>query len=727
MRNIVILFFTLSVLISCGGGSSSDVKAKPVDEIKIGDDVNPEDEVNPEDDISPEDDVKTEDEDVTAPIILNANAGDDQWVFEKDEVKLNAQYTMNIDSEEERNITYRWQQISGIPVILSGDNVVNPQFNLPYIAVDEVLDFELSITSGELESKDVVRIFVDAIESDLAGEPSINLFPCNKSGFTDELVSLHRGNKVEQCLTNNTSEDLRIPWIDYNGVHRLQDVLAIGQTRCNTVESSHLYKITSSMFQCRLYFLPSTDQPNVSITDELIDNLPYQRSAAQGEVTGLEGSVTLKVNRHEVTITKNGAIDLGEVASLNIVSQPDNQTCVLETHQGKNPHFIAKKNQVFIDDFTLTCSDACPSRVLNSGAVALRECGPGNNRVNLSFIGDGFTNDELTSIWKPHVDSVSTRMIHEEEPYARYHKFINVYRIDIASNESGADDIKAGTYVDTALGGHDTESNLCWLDWDAAVHEISTALGDIPSNWNIMALNYQPCTGTARKAYGGIYPMLSPINYEIMLHEAGHAFFDLADEYFTEGTTYSGGGNTKLNITSTPLTPSWAHWLGYAQPHLSGPIGTYEGGGYKEFGLWRPSPDSMMKGGYHPFDAVATEIAILEIYQHVNPIDVYTDNKLALNNRDIINIDVVDSNVIKLKWFLNDVLIKGMDSTNHDTYTLELSALNLSSGTYTLRALAYDNILDYNFSDNNDPHPLDLVRTNLDSLEQSVTWQILIP
>ena len=69
-----------------------------------------------------------------------------------------------------------------------------------------------------------------------------------------------------------------------------------------------------------------------------------------------------------------------------------------------------------------------------------------NNRVNLAIIGDGYQRAELESLYQPTVrDTLDYFLTHPKSaPYPRYRNFLNIFRIDIPSNDSGVDDLEAG-------------------------------------------------------------------------------------------------------------------------------------------------------------------------------------------------------------------------------------------------------------------------------------------
>ena len=119
------------------------------------------------------------------------------------------------------------------------------------------------------------------------------------------------------------------------------------------------------------------------------------------------------------------------------------------------------------------------------------------------------------------------------------------------------------------------------------------------------------------------------------MHELGHSFGGLADEYFYANDAYNGPepGQPNVSINGDAGDPNhkWAHWMGYEQAGI-GEIGTYEGGRYHAEGIFRPSDNFKMRSLGRAFDAVSREQLILKIYEQVDPLDEWTDTAETVVN-----------------------------------------------------------------------------------------------
>jgi hypothetical protein len=374
----------------------------------------------------------------------------------------------------------------------------------------------------------------------------------------------------------------------------------------------------------------------------------------------------------------------------------------------------------------------CTSGSEGPSLTAVRRCGAPDNRINLVFIGDGYTAEELPT-WAAHVDALSDEILTTAKPYDRYRNFINVYRVDVESAQSGIDDPENGVLVDTALDGTnscvDWMAGQCQIDWKKTHAAIDAATAGIPVHWRFVGLHTPIFLGATHYPAEGtlcVYPTDVPDTFHIATHEGGHGFHLLGDEYVNEGeenNSYAGPEPTWPNLTLDPTGAKWQRWLGFEQPELGGPVGAYEGGLVTSGkGVYRPSPQSRMNWFVHELDAIGKEAMIQSIYAHVRPIDEHLPSEGIVEDCQAPWLRVVDPAVLAVEWSVDGELQPGASGE-----ALDACALGLPAGLHTVKARAYDTVIDHAFSDNAAPHPLDLVRQGLESLEQSVEWQVRVP
>ena len=251
--------------------------------------------------------------------------------------------------------------------------------------------------------------------------------------------------------------------------------------------------------------------------------------------------------------------------------------------------------------------------------------GPSENRVDLVILGDGYTQAEIGT-YASRAGLLVTGIM-GLQPFSRYRNYFNVHRVDVVSNESGIDgDPDCTVLKDTALNmSLPCGSGLLYIDLGRAKQVAAVA----PETDQILALANSTWGGGVGWYYEDICAMGGAPFYSsgLAAHELGHSLGDLSDEYYTMGETYVGGELIEPNVSilgrdeMAQSGRKWARWLGVAHPLFDGPVDTYEGGHYAEFGIRRPSPESRMRFVDREFNLPSVENLISEIYDWVDPID----------------------------------------------------------------------------------------------------------
>ncbi|MGH8429715.1 MAG: M64 family metallopeptidase, partial [Solimonas sp.] len=321
----------------------------------------------------------------------------------------------------------------------------------------------------------------------------------------------------------------------------------------------------------------------------------------------------------------------------------------------------------------------------------------------------GYTSAQLDTVYMDHVMGYLNYMFADTpmtDPFSQYLNFFNIYVIDVVSAQAGADDPSVDFFVDTALDASylwdGVTQRLLYINHGDAVAVLDTALAgsDIGEEMLFVTVNSTQYGGGG--GYFAVFAGGNAFAYEVALHELGHSFAGLADEYGGEGA-YTGGEPGEPNVTISPTGADWSEWLGYDDPIL-GVVGAFEGGYYHDEGIWRPTFNSRMRNLDRPFDAIAREAFILQFYSFVDPLDGWDSNAGTRTNLLELNVDTLDPALIHVDWTVNGVLFADVGEE------FDLSQ-DFGWGTYTITARAYD--------------PTPWVRGDRSSLEQSVTWTVV--
>lgn len=328
-------------------------------------------------------------------------------------------------------------------------------------------------------------------------------------------------------------------------------------------------------------------------------------------------------------------------------------------------------------------------------AIEIANRGVPDNRVDFVIVGDGYTAGEQGQF---HIDATSiANNFFRYEPFISYEPYFRITQVEVVSNESGVDnDPSPGINRDTALdmqywcGG--TERLLC-----VSVSKAYQAAASAPDIDQIIAI------ANSSKYGGAGYPSnnlgtaagQNGSAVEIAIHEMGHSLGDLADEYTYGGpTTYTGNEPSAIDVSIFDRTEQldqerkWYRWMDASISGFDSPTSTYEGGNYSQFGIYRPSNNSMMRNLGRPFNLPSAERLIRQIYLEVDPIDDGTPNGTVLERDDIAWITPMQpiGHNLSVIWYLNDQLIISAVGVNQ----VDLSTLPLLDGENTLRVDVVD-------------------------------------
>ncbi len=367
---------------------------------------------------------------------------------------------------------------------------------------------------------------------------------------------------------------------------------------------------------------------------------------------------------------------------------------------------------------------AAPASSSWAAYSTLIDSGDPANRVDIVFLGDGYTQANLSAgLYASHVQNYLDYMFaapdYLADPFPRYRNFFNVHLVDVVSQESGADDpVPNGIFRNTALGAtYDTSGidRLLSINANSANAFLQANLSGtgLTADIRMVTVNDTQYGGS-----GGQWAVFAGGNVDardIALHELSHSFSKTADEYASLPGVFPSAEPSAVNVTKNPLGQKWSHWLGFQDPRADYlEVGVFEGAAFYSQGIYRPTLDSKLRTLDRPFNAVVREKTILDIYQHVDPLDDWRDNGTTIEG-GALWVDVVDPDVVMVDWYVNDQLI-GIERGE----SFDLADFDFSAGTYQVRAHAYDEAVRHAF----DGQLLDLVRTNLEELQQDVVWNV---
>ena len=310
------------------------------------------------------------------------------------------------------------------------------------------------------------------------------------------------------------------------------------------------------------------------------------------------------------------------------------------------------------------------------------------NRIDLVFLGDGYTESDLGT-YAGHVDRVLQGFL-SEEPLGAYASYFNVHRVDIVSDESGVDEPNLSIFRDTALDmtfGCGGIAGLLCVDTGKAAAAAALA----PDVDQVLAVANSTRYGGAAYTWMNLatVPGDNPSTTEIALHEVGHTLGGLADEYFCfDGSTYTGPEVALPNISIYDIdrqiqqSTKWHAWMD--PPNVS----TFEGATHHQFGIFRPTENSKMRGLGVPFGPVNGEQLVINIYESLSPIDQATPPSAralpAGTGFWVTPLEPTD-HALRVQWSVDGVAVPGGTET---AFTADFAALEL--GVHEVSVIVVD-------------------------------------
>ena len=230
-------------------------------------------------------------------------------------------------------------------------------------------------------------------------------------------------------------------------------------------------------------------------------------------------------------------------------------------------------------------------------------------KYDIVFIGDGFRSTEQNTFNARVDDAVDA--LRSLEPYASRMCALNIYRVNVVSDESGCDHPADGTSVDTELDCRygnpaNGEAERCIRsDSPAKCYEAADYAPDYDAVFVLVNdTQWGGCAG------GLVFSSISSGFSGIITHELGHKIGSLADEYdcyvcdgSDSNSSYTGSEPSRVNVTKNTnrATTKWGSLIDPATPIPTvsdvpaGVVGLWEGGLYKARDVYRPQRTCHMK------------------------------------------------------------------------------------------------------------------------------------
>jgi hypothetical protein len=227
-------------------------------------------------------------------------------------------------------------------------------------------------------------------------------------------------------------------------------------------------------------------------------------------------------------------------------------------------------------------------------------------KVDIVIIPEGYTKEEM-NLFKEDCKKFMVYLFNSS-PYKENKAKFNIWGIEASSEESGTDipakDIWKNTLLNTNFYTFDLERYLMTQD-NKTVRDVAA---NAPYDQIYILVNTDIYGGGSIYNHYSVCTNQNKFSEYVFIHEFGHGFGSLADEYYTSDVAYE----DFYSLDVEPLDPNLTTLVAFdskwkdmvdvktpiptpATPAYKDSLGAFEGGGYASIGIYRPMQDCTMK------------------------------------------------------------------------------------------------------------------------------------
>lgn len=246
------------------------------------------------------------------------------------------------------------------------------------------------------------------------------------------------------------------------------------------------------------------------------------------------------------------------------------------------------------------------------------------HKIDIAILAEGYTMAEMGKFLK---DAKSlTNSLFRAAPYSKMKGYFNIYALKTPSIESGTDVPGEGIFRNTVFNSAFYTFGISRYLTTSDMKTIADKAAVVPYDQIIVLVN------STRYGGGGFYNYLNvctagnKLSPKVFIHEFGHSFAGLADEYYTSEVAYEDYYNLKIepwepNLTTlVDFSSKWKNMVDGTTPiptprfsDYPTKIGAFEGGGYVAKGIYSPMEDCRMKSNETPHFCPVCQKAIKEV------------------------------------------------------------------------------------------------------------------
>ena len=243
---------------------------------------------------------------------------------------------------------------------------------------------------------------------------------------------------------------------------------------------------------------------------------------------------------------------------------------------------------------------------INTRVEKIQYYGEPYRKIDIAILAEGYTKSEMKKFVKDAKRLTET--LFAVEPFSKMKEYFNIYAVKTPSIESGTDvpgeHIFCNTLFNSTYYTFDISRYLTTSDMKT-IHDMAAVA---PYDQIYILVN------SSRYGGGGFYNFVNvctsdhKLSPKVFVHEFGHGFGGLGDEYYTSEVAYNDYYNLKVEpwepnlSTMVNFASKWKNMIEASTPvptprngKYASKVGAFEGGGYIAKGMYSPMENCIMK------------------------------------------------------------------------------------------------------------------------------------
>ena len=320
--------------------------------------------------------------------------------------------------------------------------------------------------------------------------------------------------------------------------------------------------------------------------------------------------------------------------------------------------------------------------------------GPTDKRINIVYLSEGYTNTQLSCFITDAAYTLNAML--STPPYSVYRHYFNASAILVASSDSGSDhpsrNIFRNTFFNSTFDSYGI-ARLITIDV-AGWRRVDSLLQLLMPEYDIVVMIVND------PEYGGSggFPAIASVNsasQEIVIHELGHSFAGLGDEYSDPYPGYADIEEPNTTRETRLGFIKWRAWILSSTPiptpqtsQYGTVVGLFEGAHYYTTGWYRPKLNCKMRTLGVQFCNVCSETIVKSIYRYVRPIESYSPmgSVISLADSQFVSLSIVPIKPFSyIQWFIDGIQRNGATSSS-----CTVSGTEIGIGQHTVHVIVRD-------------------------------------